>query len=740
MRALQQRLEAAASHAGLLEDGGAALRRKSAELGTTLAQRDVTIRQLEERLRSLQVGGGQGSLLLSQLETNCRHIWQLWPWRAGRLLRTVSRMRSRHSLVPASLRHPPVQRMQGSEGSRERQLDALQSGGEALRRENGTLRQQVAALEVSAAAVVWPSHIPSARENLLVRHVAWCACRMHHFDRVPGRAALQGDKQRLEEALRIARTQVSALQCRNAELAAEAARAAAAAAGAAAAPVLDLRINGSTAHANGSGARYEPVAQPALNPSPQHHQQHGAEPGWAPATRQATPSAMPAHHQFMAPQYPEQQALPDPQNSLQHSVNADESAWQQARQGLDTQQRPRTAAGGPASNSQGAPTPSALQQYNQHAATPEDPAAKWFSGSVDVAGQPAYAPVADASDACSVSSYAASARGPWPQPWQLQNDYGSSSVTSAMHLAPPAPRQGALQQLPPQAGVAPAGSPLPWQLQNDYGSSCVTHNRHAGPPSAGEPAQSQHLPAATRTSSEGGSARSDAGADSIGARLGALSVGGGTPGPAGSPFATEVTLQVGKSWLQRSRRHMQAHHALIFHAVLPGRPGRPALLPCLAACCKGHALWPQPALTMTPNHHHRIALQDMLARTQALEDRLLALNAERNELQAESARMPSHTTGRTLQVGAAPVPRLAGRCCAQGSLMACCVLSLVLGFCASGWGTGFALPSDIVDASCTSRYSSCQERKRRAEVERRLEELNRECSSVRLQLRRLGVK
>ena len=35
---------------------------------------------------------------------------------------------------------------------------------------------------------------------------------------------------------------------------------------------------------------------------------------------------------------------------------------------------------------------------------------------------------------------------------------------------------------------------------------------------------------------------------------------------------------------------------------------------------------------------------------QALEDRLLLVNGERNELQAESARMPSHTTGRTLQV------------------------------------------------------------------------------------------
>ncbi|PRW33935.1 nuclear mitotic apparatus 1 isoform X2 [Chlorella sorokiniana] len=74
-------------------------------------------------------------------------------------------------------------------------------------------------------------------------------------------------------------------------------------------------------------------------------------------------------------------------------------------------------------------------------------------------------------------------------------------------------------------------------------------------------------------------------------------------------------------------------------------------------------------------------LQSMLQQTQALEDRLLKLNAERNELEAESARMPTHTTGRTQQ-----------------------------------------------------------ERRRRAEVEGRLEEINKECSSIRLQLRRLGVK
>ncbi|KAI3434858.1 hypothetical protein D9Q98_002912 [Chlorella vulgaris] len=74
-------------------------------------------------------------------------------------------------------------------------------------------------------------------------------------------------------------------------------------------------------------------------------------------------------------------------------------------------------------------------------------------------------------------------------------------------------------------------------------------------------------------------------------------------------------------------------------------------------------------------------LQDMLERTAEMEARLLALNAEKNELEAESARMPAHTAGRTMV-----------------------------------------------------------ERRRRTAVEGRLEEIGREVSGVRLQLRRLGVR
>ena len=39
----------------------------------------------------------------------------------------------------------------------------------------------------------------------------------------------------------------------------------------------------------------------------------------------------------------------------------------------------------------------------------------------------------------------------------------------------------------------------------------------------------------------------------------------------------------------------------------------------------------------------------MLARTQALEARVTELTAEKNELAAEYARMPTHTAGKTLQ-------------------------------------------------------------------------------------------
>lgn len=127
-------------------------------------------------------------------------------------------------------------------------------------------------------------------------------------------------------------------------------------------------------------------------------------------------------------------------------------------------------------------------------------------------------------------------------------------------------------------------------------------------------------------------------------------------------------------------------------------------------------------------------MQSMLRQTQALEDRLLQLNGERNELEAESARMPTHTTGRTQQVGA-----LAGLTWAGGRAMRHC----------SAHKCSQPVRWRALVRACsralTLRPSTCatmtlQERRRRAEVEGRLEEINKECSSIRLQLRRLGVK
>lgn len=52
-------MEAAEAHAGHLEDGESALKKRNSELGTALAQRKAAVRQLEDRLRALQVRRGQ---------------------------------------------------------------------------------------------------------------------------------------------------------------------------------------------------------------------------------------------------------------------------------------------------------------------------------------------------------------------------------------------------------------------------------------------------------------------------------------------------------------------------------------------------------------------------------------------------------------------------------------------------------------------------------------------------------
>ncbi|GAB4815486.1 hypothetical protein N2152v2_002532 [Parachlorella kessleri] len=76
-----------------------------------------------------------------------------------------------------------------------------------------------------------------------------------------------------------------------------------------------------------------------------------------------------------------------------------------------------------------------------------------------------------------------------------------------------------------------------------------------------------------------------------------------------------------------------------------------------------------------------ISLSEMLARTQAMETRLMKLSMEKNDLEAEYARMPTSTAGRKLQ-----------------------------------------------------------DRRRKQEIEERLEAVNKEISSIRLQLKRMGYK
>ncbi len=82
----------------------------------------------------------------------------------------------------------------------------------------------------------------------------------------------------------------------------------------------------------------------------------------------------------------------------------------------------------------------------------------------------------------------------------------------------------------------------------------------------------------------------------------------------------------------------------------PGRPGKaPSTIHCSHVAAAATCI--------------SVLVQDMLARTQELESRLLALNAERNELEAEAARMPAHTTGRTLQVGGVGLGVACARVC-----------------------------------------------------------------------------
>ncbi|KDD74966.1 hypothetical protein H632_c959p2, partial [Helicosporidium sp. ATCC 50920] len=71
---------------------------------------------------------------------------------------------------------------------------------------------------------------------------------------------------------------------------------------------------------------------------------------------------------------------------------------------------------------------------------------------------------------------------------------------------------------------------------------------------------------------------------------------------------------------------------------------------------------------------------EIMREMQEMEDRLMALNVEKNQLESEHARMPTHTTGKTMR-----------------------------------------------------------ERQRRQQVEERLDEIAKECSYLRLRIKRRGM-
>lgn len=105
----------------------AALKRQAGELGTALAQRASTVRQLEDRLRALQAS--------QHCVAGTAAVWV-----GGRRADVAA-----HRSPP----NPPKPRSswQGSEGSKDRQLEAAQSEAEAARGERDALRRECADLQ-----------------------------------------------------------------------------------------------------------------------------------------------------------------------------------------------------------------------------------------------------------------------------------------------------------------------------------------------------------------------------------------------------------------------------------------------------------------------------------------------------------------------------------------------------------------------------------------------------------------
>lgn len=277
------------------------------------------------------------------------------------------------------------------------------------------------------------------------------------------------------------------------------------------------------------------------------------------------------------------------------------------------------------------PPPAASQHqhpaapYATHAAAPHD-AFAWTTS--------AAAPSPPA------SSYAPSeSRG--QQGWQAAPDFPHGRRPQQPYGAHPPTGQQWRSDADPRASYAapsPGSSP---------GSGAFSHGGPtSGPaPPSGTPLQPWQQAAADGGRGGRGAAPSlspyewhDAGdaEPALASQFGGLGLRGATPPRlptpsfSASPFGTEDTLQV------------------------DGRLGA-SQLRCLqmdgcSAASSAPCVCPQlRALRRMPR-----CLQSMLAQTAALEGQLMALNAERQQLQAESSRMPTHTTGRTQQVGAPP--------------------------------------------------------------------------------------
>lgn len=117
----------------------------------------------------------------------------------------------------------------------------------------------------------------------------------------------------------------------------------------------------------------------------------------------------------------------------------------------------------------------------------------------------------------------------------------------------------------------------------------------------------------------------------------------------------------------------------------------------------------------------------------------MRLQQEKNEVEAELARVPTNNPGRKLQVGLGEAGLV------QARLARVCICLTTQGHrqcksarvCPDSAGTCMQLPR-LAHRTCPSVRP--QDRRRKGELEQRLEVVNREVSAIRLQLKKMGYK